>query len=141
MEEVPYTKREQDVFQREIFGRFDAQDKMFAVQNKTLERIEIQALKTNGRATALEAWSNETKAVIEKLLADNTKLKTDRTRIYTIISVLVVVCATIGFLFYNLIDLKIQTDENTRIPIAVSSGIDDYFSAHFSKTQIINNNN
>jgi len=141
MEEPNYTKREQDVFQREIFGRFDGQDKMFAVQNKTLERIEAQVLKTNGRATALEAWSNEAKAIIEKLMADNNKLKTDRTRIYTVISVLIVVAASVSFLFYNLIDLKIQSSENIQIPIAVSNGIDNYFSSHFSKTQIINNNN
>lgn len=141
MNEENYSKREVDTFQREIFGRFDGQDKMFAVQNKTLERIETQVIKTNGRATALESWSNETKAIIEKLLLDNAKLKTDRTRIYTIISVLVVVGASIGFLFYNLIDLKIQTDANSKIPLAVSAGIDDYFSSHFTKTQIINNNN
>lgn len=141
MEEPSYSKREQDTFQREIFGRFDGQDKQFATQNKTLERIETQVLKTNGRATALEVRSNEDKVIIEKLLADNGKLKNDRTRIYTIISVLVVVMGAIGFLFYNLIDLKIQSANSTLIPIAVSSGIDNYFNAHFSKTQIINNNN
>lgn len=138
--EENYSKREQDTFQREIFGRFDAQDKMFVLQNKTLERIETQALKTNGRTAVLELWSNETKAIIEKLMTDNGKFKNDRTRIYTLISVMVVVMATVGFLFYNLIDLKIQTANSILIPIAVNTGINDYFSTHFSKTQIINNN-
>lgn len=134
MEEKNYSKREQDIFQREMFNRLDAQD-------KTLERIESQTTRTNGRATALEAWSNEAKAVIDRLVADSGKLKNDRTRIYTFLSVLVVVMGTVGFLFYNLIDLKIQTATGTMIPIAVSAGIDSYFSTHFQKTQIINNSN
>lgn len=134
MDDTAYTKREQDAFQREMFNRLDHQDKV-------LERIEAQTVKTNGRATALEAWSNEAKAVIDRLVSDNGKLKNDRTRIYTFLSVLVVVIGTVGFLFYNLIDLKIQTATGTMIPIAVSAGIDSYFSTHFSKTQIINNSN
>ncbi len=144
MDKDPYTKREQDIFQREMFNRLDGQDKMFAIQNKTLERIETQVLKTNGRATALEGWSNETKALLEKLIVDNSRLKTDRTRIYTLISVLVVVMGTIGFLFYNLIDLKFQAQQAQQVaslPTAVATGIDAYFSTHFAKTQIINNNN
>lgn len=37
-----------------ILGKLDAQDKTLEYQNQTLERIESQTVKTNGRVNALE---------------------------------------------------------------------------------------
>lgn len=140
-DDIPYSKREQDTFQREIFGRFDGQDKILDSQNKMLLRIESQTNKTSDRISDLESWSAEAKSLLENLAKDNSKFKNDRTRIYTLISVMVFVATGVGFLFYNLIDLKINNDLNGQLPIAVNAGISEYFNAHFSKTQIINNNN
>jgi len=47
-----YTKREQDHFFGELFKRMDKQD-------LTLERIEAQTTKTNGRVTKLEEKTND----------------------------------------------------------------------------------
>lgn len=123
-DDTPYTKREQDSFMSSVNSRFDKLD-------RTLERIEEQT-------TPITAWSSEAKAVIEKLVRDTESLKRDRTRIYTIIAVFLAIGVGMGYLFYNLIDVKIQADTSIQIPIAVNSGIQQYFSEHYSKVEVIN---
>lgn len=51
MPEEPYTKREQDYHFKVVLEKLDKQD-------ITLERIETQTLKTNGRVSKLEWWRN-----------------------------------------------------------------------------------
>lgn len=149
-EDTPYSKREQDTFQREVFKRLDIQD-------STMSRIESLFTKSDEEVVAIKEWSNATKIIIEKLLSDNSRLKTDRTRIYTIVSVLVVVSGALGLMFYNLIDLKfvaesgkiessndkfrtaIETKIDSELPAAISTGIENYFNTHVSKTEIITN--
>lgn len=65
--EEPYSKREQDIFFKELFGRMDKQD-------ATLQRIESlqqdtkeQAIKTNGRVSVLEAENRVLKESVASL--------------------------------------------------------------------------
>lgn len=49
MPDEPYSKREQDHFFGDLFKRMDKQD-------ASLNRIEEQTMRTNGRVTRLEIW-------------------------------------------------------------------------------------
>lgn len=127
MDEREYSKREIDTFQKAIIIRLDD-------HSTQLGKVLEQTTKTNGRATALEIWSKEAQKIIEQLAIDSRKFKNDRIRIYTFISVLIVVGATVGYLYYNLIDLKISSDINVAVAPAVSSA----FDSRFSKEEVIN---
>jgi hypothetical protein len=53
------------------------------------KEVKIQTTKTNGRATALEGWSNDTKKIIDGLLVVSEDYKKSKIRMYTAISILV----------------------------------------------------
>ena len=60
MNDEPYSKREQDHFFKELFWRMDKQD-------STLQRIEEQTVKTNGRVSLLEAENKVLKGTLDSV--------------------------------------------------------------------------
>lgn len=123
-DETPYTKREQDSFMASVNSRFDKLD-------ATLERIE-------STTTPMVEWSGSAKVIIDNLANDVGALKKDRIRIYTLIAVVLAIGLGMGYLFYNLIDVKIQADTAAQIPAAVGAGIQTYFNTHYSKVEVVN---
>ena len=89
MNEDPYSKREQDHFFGELFKRMDTQD-------VTLERIETQTSKTNGRVTKLEDWSLDAKKLIEGNTIISKDYEKSKVRMYTAIALLIFFGGTIA---------------------------------------------
>ncbi len=160
MPDANYTQREHEEFRADMKDHLGRQDAMLSSIKSIVENTRVEASNDRSRINHLDEWSAETKLLIENLIGETTKLKTDKTRIYTIISVVMVVGGALGFMYYNLVDLKIETesaqikaendkfrtslqskidDQTSKIPQAISDGIESYFSSHFSKAEIINN--
>lgn len=115
MTDNPYSKREQDHFFGELFKRMDKQD-------VTLERIEFQTNKTNGRVTRLEA----------KYMA--------------IIFVVSAICAFLAFIIpYSISVIKrdVESTDQANIQAATKSAIDDAMGVIIRKykIQVDNGNN
>ncbi len=104
--------REEITFRSELFRRMDRQDQDLKEikedGKKTSERVGIQ----NGRMVKIEEWSNEAKVIIENTtkIANETAInyRTDKTRIWAVITVLIFLGGTIITLAIMAIDAKIK---------------------------------
>lgn len=93
-----------------------------------LETILVQTTKTNGRVTAQEDWSKEAKKIIESNAEVLSNYKTDKTKIYTAISVCMVFIGAVGTLYYALVSSKLETlkaENKELIKVTVQSALQD----------------
>ncbi len=106
-----FNQKEEETFRKDLMRRMDNQDSV-------LKDIKIQTTATNGRVSKLEDWSNESKKVIESTtkIASDTALNytVDKTRIWAVIGVLILLGGTIITLAIMAIDSKIQKGIDTR---------------------------
>lgn len=72
MSEEHYSNRELDRifkgFEDTMKSGFDSLSEKILDGNKTAERIEVQAIKTNGRVTALEGWRENLRGAVKLLM-------------------------------------------------------------------------
>ncbi len=116
-DDTPYSKRELDTFQKEMFRRLDSQDMVLARIESTQGTNQIEI------------------ALIKDVLKDYPDMKvavSSLTNYKSWIIGSIVTVITIGGIVVYLLNDKIDTK--------IAVGIDQAFNSRFSKIQVINNN-
>lgn len=106
MAEKPYQKREIDHYFSDLFKRLDKQD-------INLKDISDKVGFQNGRVRKLEDWTEEARKVIEKSTETGEDYKREKVRLYTIMSVLVLVGGAFITLSVRQIHIWIREEAKT----------------------------